>query len=78
MTVAIGTGDAVGGDFPAAIQDGSCDGLSGTIVFELDDLRGGVVSEEISASLEELGEQDHALVVFQSGDRNVFVACADL
>jgi hypothetical protein len=78
VTVALGQEGNLAGDFPAAIQEGTCDGLAGNVAYELDQLSSGFLTQEVSASMEDLQEQDHSVVVFQSNDRSVYVACADL
>jgi hypothetical protein len=78
VVVTLGREDAPEGDFPAAIQEGSCSGLSGNIAHDLEPLKTGFLFDEIPASLEVLEERDHALVVFESNDRNVYVACAEI
>lgn len=78
VVVGLGRNGAAEGDFPVAIHDGTCAGLSGNEVFPLEPLRSGFLSQEVASSLKALGERDHALIVFQSEERAVYVACADL
>ncbi len=78
VVVGLGRNGTAEGDFPAAIHEGTCPGLAGNEVFALEPLRSGFLSQEISASMDVLGERDHALIVFQSGERSVYIACADL
>lgn len=78
VIVALGGAELLTGDFPAAIHEGTCRGLSGNEAYALDRLRSGLLSQEISASLDDLRDKDHSLVVFQSDERAVYVACADL
>src|SRR5690606_20311798 len=78
VTAIIGLNDARQGDFPASIQAGTCEGLAGAEAYELDAFRGGYLSQEIAASLVTLTENAHAFVVFQSPQRQIYVACADI
>lgn len=71
-------GESPSGDFPAAIYRGSCDGLAGGEVHDLGSLERGLLSVQVNASLEDLTDEDHSIVVFQSDDRRTFVACGGL
>ncbi len=78
LTAVIGINGARQGDFPASIQAGTCKGLAGAEAFAVSAFRGGYVSQEIPASLVTLTENEHAFVVFQSAERRIYVACADI
>ncbi len=78
LTAVIGLNGARQGDFPASIQVGTCAGLAGAEAYKLNAFRGGYLSQEIAASLVTLTENEHAFVVFQSAQRQIYVACADI
>lgn len=78
VTAVIGRDGEQQGDFPASIQAGTCEGLAGAEAEALDSFRGGYLSQEIRASLSSLRENEHAFVVYQSADRQVYVACAEI
>ena len=76
VLVAVGQGDEPGGDFPVVIQRGSCEGESGEVVYDLGSLENGLLNEEIPAAIDDLTEEDYALVIFDSPRRALYVACA--
>lgn len=78
VVVTLGQDELPEGDFPVAIQEGTCSGLSGNIAYDLEPLQSGFLVQEIAASLDVLDDREHALVVFESNDRNVYVACAGI
>jgi hypothetical protein len=77
VTVAIGSGEGLAGDFPVVIQRGGCSGLSGDLVHDLGNLQSGFLSTTVPAPMEEL-TSEHALVVFESPGRSIYVACGEL
>lgn len=78
VVVSLGTDDGLEGDFPAAIHRGTCEGLTGTEAFDLGSMQGGFLSTEVDIALDTLTSDDHAVVIYQSDDRSVYVACGDL
>lgn len=77
LLIALGREDEPEAEFPVAIQEGNCEGLSGRVVQDLGQLQSGLLTMQIPVTLESLRAADHALVVFQSNERQVYVACAD-
>ncbi len=78
VVVAIGKDGNLNGSFPVAIQRAACKGLSGEVLHELGTLESGVWSGTVPESLKDLTDGNHALVVFESNQRSVYVSCADL
>jgi hypothetical protein len=78
VTIAIGEGETLRGNFPTAIHRGSCEGLAGEQVHDLGELQNGLLTTEVSTPLSELEAGDYAVVVFQAADRAVYVACGDI
>lgn len=78
VMVALGDEDQPNGDFEGVIQTGTCDGLSGEVVHELGTLQSGVLTTSVPASMDSLTENDHVLVLYESQDRSVYVACGNV
>ncbi len=78
VLIAVGKGVTPEGDFPVEIQRGTCEGIAGDKRFELGELNGGTLAATVAAPLKDLTAEKHAIVVFQSRDRSVYLACGPI
>ena len=77
MALRGGTDDR-GAGLPVRVQRGTCDGVAGDIVHELDDVQGGFLIDTFDAPLEELVDGDFVVIAYQSGSQSVYLACGEI